>query len=85
MPLRKCALSSPTLSIADCETNRRIPPAVGKLPAAHDLPGNTVRLQPGTLGRRMGGKIADEGDRDVVALVGVTPFPKWRALAASCI
>ena len=79
MLLRKCALSSPALSIAGGEANGRIPTRgslLMKLPAAHEPPGNIGGLQPGTLGRRMGGKIAGDGDQDVPALVGVAPFPK---------
>ena len=51
MLLRKCALSSPALSIAGGEANGRIPTRgslLMKLPAAHEPPGNIGGLQPGT-------------------------------------
>jgi hypothetical protein len=47
-----------------------------KLPAAHEAPGNIGGLQSSTLGRRMGGKIAGDGDQDVPALAGVAPLPE---------
>ena len=47
-----------------------------KLPAAHQAPGNIGCLQSSTLGRRMGGKIAGDGDQDVSALAGVAPLPE---------
>ena len=47
-----------------------------KLPAAHEAAGNIGGLERRTLGRRMSGSIAGDGDQDVPALAAVAPFPE---------
>ena len=45
-----------------------------KLTAAHEPSGDVRRLQFGPFGRRMGGEIAGDSNKDMPALVGVAPL-----------
>src|SRR5258708_19344713 len=51
-------------------------PSLMKLPAAHEPPRNIGGLQPPTLGRRMGGKIAGDPDQNVPPLGALAPLPE---------
>ena len=42
--------------------------------AAHEAPGDVGGLEGTSLGRRMGGEVARDGDQDMAALVGCAPF-----------
>ena len=54
-----------------------------KLPAAHEALGNIGGLQHRTLGRRMGGKIAGDGDQDVPALEPLASCSRAASSAAA--
>ena len=43
-------------------------------PAAHEALGDVGGLEGASLGRRMGGEVARDGDQDMAALVGCAPF-----------
>ena len=42
--------------------------------AAHEAPGDVGGLEGASLGRRVGGEVARDGDQDMAALVGCAPF-----------